>query len=207
MGNFFERFFREKDDNTITKIAMALGLGIVLLLSSTLFFSGGEAIIPEQPEDVGAFLTAPAPAARAGPEIFQHDFVREHTNFLETRLEEIFQTVAGAGEVKVMLTLSQGREVIIAENTVMTEERRTETDAGGIRREQQDNSYQGNKIIITDRDGTQRPLVLKEVEPRVEGVIIVAQGGGDVIVRDALIRAAQAVLGVEIHRVQVLRMN
>ena len=199
MGNFFERFFKDKDDNTITKLVMAFGVGIVLLISSSLFFRN-EAPMPHV-EDTSAFVAAYA----TGPE--NHDFVREHAKFLESRLEEIFQNVAGAGEVKVMLTLSQGREVIIAENTTMTEERRTETDAGGILREQQDNHYQGSKIIITDRDGTQRPLVLKEIEPRVEGVIIVAQGGDDIIVRDALIRAAQAVLGVQIHKVQVLRMK
>jgi hypothetical protein len=41
----------------------------------------------------------------------------------------------------------------------------------------------------------------------VEGVIILAQGAGDAVVRDALTRAASAVLGVEIHKVVVMRMR
>ncbi|MCL1787241.1 MAG: stage III sporulation protein AG, partial [Defluviitaleaceae bacterium] len=57
------------------------------------------------------------------------------------------------------------------------------------------------------RQGVGTPLVLREVEPRIEGIVIIAEGGDSPFVRDALTRAARAVLGLEAHMIQVLTME
>jgi len=41
----------------------------------------------------------------------------------------------------------------------------------------------------------------------VEGVIIVAEGGDDILIKEALMNAAKTVLGIEMHKVQVLKMK
>ena len=45
------------------------------------------------------------------------------------------------------------------------------------------------------------------MEPEIEGVIIVAEGGGDIIVKNSLISAANAALGVPTHKIEVLKMK
>ena len=124
---------------------------------------------------------------------------------LERRLESILRTVEGVGNVRVMITLASGSHRVYAENVVKSESSISETDSAGGRREQSDISGQQTTLTIT-RDGNQEPVLIREYEPVVEGVIISAQGAGDTRVREELGAAARVVLGVEAHQVQVLRM-
>jgi stage III sporulation protein AG len=51
------------------------------------------------------------------------------------------------------------------------------------------------------------PLVLREVQPKIEGVIIIAEGGDNILVKEALTNAAEAVLGLDISNVQIFKMK
>jgi stage III sporulation protein AG len=113
---------------------------------------------------------------------------------LNISLENILSQINGAGEVKVLLTYKYGRELVPAydisedySNEGTSEKRKTES-----------------KVIMSDKN---TPLILKERYPQVEGVLIVAKGGGNENVRNALISAAQALLGVEAHKIEVLEMK
>jgi len=126
---------------------------------------------------------------------------------IEARLAEFFSLVDGAGAVRVMITMLGGRETVFATDTNVTRSHTNEQDAAGGTRET--HHYQSNEqtVIINDPRGTDRPLVLREIEPRIEGIAIIAEGGACPFVRDALTRAARAVLNVEAHMVQVLEMQ
>ena len=131
------------------------------------------------------------------------DFLQERA--LEERLEEIFSLVDGAGKVRVLVSPMGGREMVFATDTNVSRSDVDEQDAQGGTREQR--QYQHQESTVTIGSGAhERPLVLREIMPRVEGIVIIAEGGDDVHVRDALTRAAQTVLGLGAHRVQVLKM-
>jgi len=134
----------------------------------------------------------------------QQSFYQERA--LEKRLEEIFSLVEGAGQVRVMISPLGGRETIFAVDTVQTQNHSVEEDSHGGSREQRQYSSQEQTVVISDRQGADRPLVLREVEPSVEGIVIIAQGGNNAQVRADLTRAAQAVLGLDAHMIQVLTM-
>jgi len=131
----------------------------------------------------------------------------EEERALETRLEEFFSLVDGAGKVRVMISPLTGRETVVAVDTNRSESATKETDSQGGTRETNQYQSQEQTVIITDRQGTDRPLVLREVEPQISGIVIIAQGGDCPFVRDALTRAARAVLGLDAHMVQVLQGN
>ncbi|MDR1531663.1 MAG: hypothetical protein LBS62_05690 [Clostridiales bacterium] len=190
------KIFKNGDKKNIANLAAAFLIGIALLVAGNVFFKEPEPA--SQPPAAEVDEAGPVSAIAVPAE----DNYEER---LERRLEETFSQVAGAGEVTVMVTLSYGREIVVAENLTESETRTTDEDASG-RREQYNKSADGTKIILSEKNG-ESPLILKEIEPKVEGVIIVAKGGGDIIVKDALIRAAQAVLSVEVHKVQVLKMK
>jgi len=126
---------------------------------------------------------------------------------LETRLEEFFSLVEGAGKVRVMISPLTGGETVFAVDKNQNQTTTSETDSGGGTREVNQHQSQETTVIITDRGGTSYPLVLREVEPTAQGIVIIAQGGNDPFVRDALTRAAMAVLGLDAHTVQVLQGN
>jgi len=124
----------------------------------------------------------------------------------EERLEAFFSLVQGAGRVRVMLGMSNTRETVFAVDSNQSESFTREEDAQGGHRETRQSADQMQTVFIPDRNGTSRPLILRESEQSVEGIVIIAEGGDNPHTRAELTRAAQAVLGIEAHRIQVLTM-
>jgi len=128
-----------------------------------------------------------------------------HAHELEYRLSEFFSLVDGAGQVRVMISPPAGRETVFAVNTNTSDATSKEQDAQGGTRETRQTQLYEQTVILTDRSGNSYPLILREVEPQATGIVIIAEGGDNPHVRDALTRAARAMLGLEAHMVQVLK--
>jgi len=186
---------KKLDKKTIINIAGALILGVVLLIMSSSFFNRGG-----RQNNVEAGNTA----ASIPPSI-ERDF--DYETALEKRLENAFSQIDGAGRVKVMLTLSYGREIVVAEDTISNESSTKDMDTQGGGRLTESSNLEEKTIIITGKDGASAPLVLREVQPKIEGVIIIAEGGDNVFVKQALTSAAEAVLGLDIAKVVICKMG
>ncbi len=113
---------------------------------------------------------------------------------LNKELEDILSQVEGAGNVKVLINYKQSGEKILAydmESTV------NERDG------EKENSSKSEVVY----DGNKMPVVLKEYMPKVEGVIIVAQGADIENVKNQLISGTVALLGIDEHKIEVLKMK
>lgn len=124
----------------------------------------------------------------------------------ELRLEQALSRIKGAGKVEVMITYKSGKEIVPAfssvESTTVTQE---EDNNGGIRSiNQTDTNTQ--PVTISNSEGTE-PLVLKEVEPEIKGVIVIAEGADDIRVKLELLKATQIALGVKSSQVEVFVME
>ena len=49
--------------------------------------------------------------------------------------------------------------------------------------------------------------MVKEKTPEIEGIVVVAQGGGDANVKNSISKAAQALFDIPAHKVEVLKMG
>jgi len=185
--------FKDKQKPFMTRLVLMFCLGVALLIGST-FLNRDDS---DRQMPAAMILPSPSePALTASEELT-----------LERRLSQILSMVEGAGNVEVMLTFSQLREVVLAEDVAVNETSIKEEDSSGGSRESSSLSRDERTILVPSPGGGQEPIILREIVPRVEGVIIVSEGGDNVFVREALIRAATTVLGVDIHRVQVLQMS
>jgi stage III sporulation protein AG len=59
----------------------------------------------------------------------------------------------------------------------------------------------------TPNSGVTQPVVVKEKQPIIEGIIIVAEGGDDVIVQSNLRKAASALFEVAEYKIEVFKMK
>ena len=142
----------------------------------------------------------PGASAAAAPSEIRVDLTA-YEQQLERRLCETLAAIAGAGETRVMLTLDSGSEPIYA--TQGKTDQKSHSNG-----EQQEESHSAEKAYVTIGTGTgEQGLVLKMLEPRVRGVAVVCQGGGDILVRQSIIEAVTAVLGVGANKVSVARMG
>ena len=127
---------------------------------------------------------------------------KSYETVLEEKLEKALKKVEGVGEVSVVITLKN----IIAADSDYSESVIQESDsAGGVRSTTQQSGSTSN-IYYDTQEGSE-PYVTKENMPEVEGIVIVAKGGGDGNVCADITAAAEALLGVPAHKIKVLKMN
>ena len=125
---------------------------------------------------------------------------------LEKRLENILSKIEGVGKVNVMLTYMQNSEIIPVYNETSKDSSTQETDSNGGTRNIKE--IDSNKEVVFQSENGQNVLITKTIlNPKVEGVIITAQGANNANVRANIIQAVGAVTGVSTYKIQVFEYN
>lgn len=113
----------------------------------------------------------------------------EYVLDLEKRLSKTLSEVEGAGDVSVIITVESGMETVLA-----TEKTITETNGG--------KEVVESPIIINGKT-----VVLKELYPKINGVVIVAEGANNITVMRKIQQATTSLLGVDLGRIEILTMK
>lgn len=185
--NVFRKIFQDKKN--YYNILVAIFFGILLLFLSNNFFKSNNNknnSIDYKGQSV---------------EVSEGDNTYEAQ--LEKRLETILSKVAGVGNVDVMITLENGRELVTKDDIVRENSTTNEETINGDKRQIVSDKTQSNTVKTSGDE----PVILKEISPKISGVLIVAQGGGNLEIKNTLINATNALLGVEIHKIEVLEMK
>ena len=131
----------------------------------------------------------------------------EQAAALEKRLEAILSEMEGVGRVKVMLTLASSGEKIIEKDSPTARSSIQESDSTGGSRSTQEVDSEETTVYIRKETGEQVPYVVKEVSPLVEGVSVVAEGGSNAVVQKNITEVIQALFGIEVHKIKVVKMK
>lgn len=124
----------------------------------------------------------------------------------EEKLRGLLETMEGVGKVEVMITYASSEELVVEKDAPVVRSNTVEKDSsGGSRTVTQYEA--GDTTVYNNDSGEGKPYVIKTLSPRVEGVLVVAQGAGDPLVSHNIAGAVQALFGVEAHRVKVLGMD
>lgn len=128
--------------------------------------------------------------------------MEECAAYLEGKLKKMLESVQGVGEVEVMITLESSEERIVEKDMTAERSQTEEQDsAGGTRTVSSSNT--GYQTVY--QEGSQgSPFVVKTITPKVEGVLVVAEGAGKGNMTGEITQVVQALFGVEAHKVKVL---
>ena len=82
----------------------------------------------------------------------------------------------------------------------------------GVGRVEKDRTFseQGNQeeTVYEELSGRERtPYVTLEINPKVEGVLVIAEGGGNSRIRQEILEAAQALFGIDAHKIKIMKME
>lgn len=136
----------------------------------------------------------------------QNDFLTQgYAEYLEYTLEELLSTMEGAGRVKVMITLNASGESIVEKDTGTSRTSSTEVDSAGGSRNSADVS-ETEETVYTG-SGAEEPFVKQIIYPRIEGVVVCAEGGGNATVNKNITEAIQALFGIDVHKIKVIKMS
>ncbi|MGI6284625.1 hypothetical protein SEF58_02275 [Neomoorella humiferrea] len=128
---------------------------------------------------------------------------------MEEELQGILEQIAGAGRVAVRVSLKASPLKEYATNTRTSKHSVEEKEQSGATRITTDTSEDAQLVMA--RNGQigsgEGPVVARETQPEVLGVVVVADGAGDPQVRARFIQAVQTLWGLAPHQVQVLPMK
>lgn len=179
--NFLQNLSSDKKRNIIVIMGIA---GIVLIFASNFIHtekSEPEETISQQSEQ----LT-----------------VESYRKQLEAELEEIVSAIDGVGHVEILITMdSTIEDVYILEKNVDEKSRlgNNESSADSESEYKEENEY----VIIKTKDGSEQAVLQKQVMPKIRGVLVVCDGGGNTVTREKITNAVASVLNISSGKVYV----
>ena len=127
--------------------------------------------------------------------------------YWEDKLENSLSALDGAGKVKVLITLKESEERILAKDTPLVSSSTVEKDAQGGARTVLEDRQEESTIYTVNASGREVPYVSKIIQPVVEGVVVLAQGGEDAEVRRNIIETIQVLFGIDANKIRVVKMK
>lgn len=121
----------------------------------------------------------------------------------EERLATMLSKVSGAGKTEVMITYENSGERVPLQNSKVNKITKEGTNNSGITSE----ISEVKETVMNGGSSNRNPYIVQEITPRVRGVLVVTEGGGDKNVRYQITNAVAAVLDVPYHRIQVLKKS
>lgn len=107
----------------------------------------------------------------------------------ERKIEEALSKIAGAGKVKVVLTLKSGTERMLASN-------------------EETNDSQSKVTYVTIQTGSGvQPVAVRYNYPQYQGALIVCQGAGNAAVRLQITEAVASLTGLTTDKITVTKMG
>lgn len=192
---YFETMIKQKKLPKKDSLIIILLCGVLLLVIAIPVSQGGE---DEEERTVEKSMDQ----VSAGME------EEDYANYLEGRLEDTLSRVSGVGKVKVMVTLESTSEKVIEKDQQTESENVTEEDSqGGIRSTVRNSSDITTVYNEGDQNTGQTPYITKELSPKVEGVVVIAEGGNEGVVVQNITEAVQALFGVDTHKIKVMKLN
>lgn len=113
---------------------------------------------------------------------------------LASELSEILSSIDGAGNVKVMLTESEGERTLYQTDTTYTQSEANTTS-------------KTQTILISDSSRNQSGLIHQKNPPIYRGAVVLAQGADEPTVRLAIVDAVGKATGLGADKISVLKMK
>ena len=152
-------------------------------------------------------IMIPVPEKKAQEEISGKEnkvnSLEGHGDSLEKQLQAILQKIAGVGKVEVLITYEDKGRVIVEKDESVSEELVQEADSGG-----------GTRTTTTSKNeekavygNSENPYVVQELSPKVKGVLVVAEGGGNLSVKKQIQETIEALFGLDTHKISIMKME
>lgn len=130
----------------------------------------------------------------------------DYTQAMEQRLTSILENIDGAGKVQVMITLKSTAEQVIEKDESYSESRSTSDASGNGSNVISDSVNRSESTIYSSSSGG-NPYVVKEIQPEIEGILVVAEGADNDTTINEITYAVQVLFDVPVHKIKVVKMS
>ncbi len=113
----------------------------------------------------------------------------DYVNSLENKLSAALSKVEGAGKVSVVITVESGMETVLAMKTTVTE------------------TASGKETVETPILVNGKTVVLKEMYPKITGVLIISEGAKSISVMNKIQQATVSLFDINPNQIEILSMK
>lgn len=118
-----------------------------------------------------------------------------YTSTLESRLESVVSNISGAGKANVFITFDSTFETVYLSNARL-DESKTNTDT-------QKKTTEKSLATLHTGSANQEPVVVKQLCPKISGVLIVCKGGEISTVKNNIINAVSTAFDISKSKIYV----
>ena len=119
----------------------------------------------------------------------ESDEITSYIQTLENKLSNTLSSVDGAGKVSVVITVESGMETVLAMETT------TKETTGG-------KTITEIPVIVNGKT-----VVVKELYPKISGVLVVAEGAKNISVLTKIQQAIISLLDINLNQIEILSMK
>ena len=177
--------FKGKHSRTLLFVGIA---GMALIFLSTVIQTGGS--------------NKPNPSVGAG-QLTSQEYVAQ----LEDRLTGIVGSIEGVGRCQVMVTAESGVEYVYAVEETQNVNRTNSYNGDEVARETQQENTEQKYIVVDAGNGKKEALVKTERQPAIQGVVIVCEGAGSMVVQERVTQVVTTALGLPYNKVCVTKLS
>lgn len=185
----------KKGPFTLTREYILLILGIVVI-GSALMITFGKSGNSLPTNAVSDTVKAPEPSETTKLNSLERD--------LENKLQTTLSRMSGVGQVEVSVSLYSGLKSNYARNENITKRTSKETDKASGTRETTEVT-ENNQLVMPD--GVAQPVMVMEERPEVAGVLVIAEGAKDPVIKESIHIALKTLLDIPAAKITVEAMG
>ncbi|MGI6122560.1 MAG: hypothetical protein ACOYIG_00040 [Acetivibrionales bacterium] len=189
-------FVKKKEKTGKRKLSTIESLIVIVILGVIIILAGSYLANSSDTEDTMNEASGLSSSNNQLPQTSQSIEGQDVVADIERRLEELLSKVEGAGQVSVMVYADTGSEQVPAYND--QQDTRNDERADG-------KSSEISETRQLALSGSDEPVILKVIIPQIKGVVVVAEGADDILIKAQLNNAVCTLLGIPEHRVQILK--
>jgi stage III sporulation protein AG len=181
-----------KDKKLVINLVVILLCGVLLILISDITGNLSTKSTPNSTDTLEVNNTSNATVSDEAYEVK-----------IKQDLENILAQISGVGRTSVLLNFDGSSRTVPALKINNSASKTEEKDNGGGKRYTTENNNNQDVVLIND-NGISKPLVLRQNYPTIIGVVIVAEGAEDSVVRNRILMSVRTALNLSQDRIAIM---
>lgn len=130
--------------------------------------------------------------------------IDSYVEVTQEKITKIVQTIDGAGKCMVMVTPEKTVEYVYFQEETLKTDTQAE-DSPNSSKQTTKTETQTSAAVVENKSDGKGALVTTTIMPKIAGVVVICEGGGNSVVQERVINAVATALNIEQSRVYVTK--
>jgi len=193
MKKIKEMLESQNRNKLIENTVIVIIIGIILIIAGSTIFSGSDK--KNRQEEAKKYTASQEENKNASSELDE----------TEKKLKSILSQIQGVGKIDVMITYATTRENVPAYDIKKSQSKTLEKDSEGGTRDTSQEEYDSTIAYEDSENGGREPVIIKELQPEIKGVLVVAEGADRIEVRERICYSVMVLFDIPAHKVHVVQ--